>query len=302
MEAALVAVRFVQFAAAMVLLGAPAFALGLGYRFPASSAVRRDFDRWLRRWLLVAVVAALVSAALLLDLEAVIMGDGWFHAFDPHTIALVLFETLFGQAWCWHIGFGVALLGLILVSARRPGFVVPITILAAAFVASLAWAGHAVMLPGASHLLVQGIHLLSGALWLGSLPALLYLLTRARRERTPDWQDALAYMLPLYSKVGYGAVALVVLSGVFNSWFLVRSVGNLVTTSFGRVLVVKIVLVLLMIGIAGVNRWVFLPKLDRKKISAVRALEVSVAVDLVTGGMVVAAVSLLGTLTPAMGS
>jgi putative copper resistance protein D len=291
----------------MMLFGCSAFALTLATRFPAASAVRQDFDRWLRRSLLLAGIVALVSAALWLDLEAGIMGNGWSRTFDPDTIALVLFDTSFGHAWCWHIGFGAALLGLVLLAPARSGATALAAMLAVAFVASLAWAGHAVMFPGNSHLMVMVIHLLAGAVWLGSLPALFHVLTEARRDRSADWQDALSYMLPIYSRAGYVAVSLVLLTGILNSWFLIGGIGKLGTTPYGQVLLVKIALVLAMVGIAGINRFALLPNIaipgpESASIAAARALRCSVAIELGTGALVLAAVSVLGTLPPAMGS
>jgi copper resistance protein D len=305
MEEALVAVRLVQFGAAMVLFGAPVFALALALRYRAGTAVRLDFDRWLRRCLLIAAIAALVSAALWLDLEAGIMGNGWDQALDPDTVELVLFDTVFGRAWCWHIGFGVAVLAVAAAAPARTGTTALVALLAASFVASLAWAGHAVMHPGVSRLLVQVTHLLAGGLWLGSLPALFHVVTQARRDRSAEWQGALHYMLPLYSRAGYVAVGLVLVTGILNSWFLVASVGKLATTSFGQVLVAKVALVLLMVSIAAINRFVLQPKImtsreGRESREAARALRRSVALELGTGVFVLAAVSLLGTLPPAM--
>jgi copper resistance protein D len=302
MEAALVAVRLVQFAAAMVLLGSPVFALALAARFAAGAPVRREFDRWLRRSLLIAAAAALVSAALWLDLEAGIMGDGWRRTLDPGTIARVLFDTAFGRAWCWHLGLGAALVAIIVPRRGGWGATALAAGLAAGFVAGLAWAGHAVMHPGSGHLLVQAIHLLAGGLWLGSLPALLHLLARARAERSAEWRDAVRYMLPLYSRAGYVAVGLVLATGIANSWFLVARPGYLVTTPFGRVLLAKIALVLLMVGIAACNRFVLQKRLKTGAPGGqpIAALRRSVTIELATGALVLAAVSLLGTLPPAM--
>ncbi|HUZ72357.1 MAG TPA: copper homeostasis membrane protein CopD [Stellaceae bacterium] len=305
MEAALVAVRFVQFTAAFVLLGSPAFALALAAGFSARSAVRQEFDRWLRRSLLAAAGAALVTAALWLDLEAVIMGNGWGQAVDTGTIAIVLFGTLFGRAWCWHMGIGIVLLGSIVLLPARSSTTILLALLAAVFVAGLAWAGHAVMHPGASHLIVQVTHLLAGAIWLGSLPALLHVATKARFNRSEDWEDALRHVLPIYSRAGYVAVGLVLLTGILNCWYLVGSIGRLATTPYGHVLVAKIALVLIMVGIAAINRFVLLPEIETRGRGdehrlAVRRLRCSVAVELGMSALVLAAVSLLGILPPAL--
>jgi copper resistance protein D len=305
MEAALVAVRLAQFAAAFILVGTPVFALAFAARFPPHTDIGRDFARWQQRCQRRAAIAALATALLWLDLEAAIMGNGWDQAVDPATLALVLFDTAFGRAWRWHLAIGAVLLG---VAWQRPARVAATAVIAAlgtAFVAGLAWAGHAVMHPGVSHLANQVVHLLAGALWLGSLPALLLILVRARREPAAAWTEAVHTMLPLYSRAGYGAVALVLLTGILNSTFLVGSVAALATTLYGRVLVAKIALVLVMVGIAAVNRFWLLPRgpaplPERERRIALRLLCRSVAIELGTGVLVLAAVSVLGTLPPAL--
>ena len=296
MEAALVAMRLVQFAAAMVLLGSPVFGLAFGLRFPPTSPVRQEFDRWLRRMLLVAALAALASAALWLDFEAAIMGDGWDRALDPGTVRAVLLETEFGHAWCWHLGLGGALLAVVPFVPLRSTSLGAVGVLGAAFVASLAWAGHAVMHPGVTHVLVMGLHLLAAGLWLGSLPALFHLIGQARRNRATDADAAVRYLLPLYSRAGYGVVALVLLTGIVNSAFLVGSAGALVATAYGRTLLIKIALVLAMVGLAARNRFWLMPA----AVAHPGPLWRSVRLELGLGGLVLAAVSLLGTLPPAL--
>ncbi len=191
------------------------------------------------------------------------MGGGWSEAFDRDTLATVLFETLFGHAWLWHLGLEAALLAVLL-AWRGTGALVLVTLLAAAHAASLAWAGHAVMHPGAAPLAAQVLHLLAGGLWLGSLPALYHLLARAQSAPSPALDHAVRTLLPLYSRVGYAVVSVLVLSGIGNSIFLVGSTGALLATPYGRVLLVKIALVLGMIAVALDNRLSQTPQiLDR---------------------------------------
>jgi len=299
-ETALAAARLVQFAAAMVLLGSPAFALGLALRCTGFAAAERGFERWLRRTLLAAALAALFSAALWLDLEAAVMGNGWSEALDRDTVATVLFDTLFGPAWLWHMGLEAALLVVLLALSGRLALALVVP-LAAAHVGSLAWAGHAVMHPGAAPLVVQALHLLAGGLWLGSLPALFHLLACARAAPSAALDRAVRTMLPLYSRVGYGVVALLVLTGIGNSIFLVGSVGALLTTAFGRVLMLKLVLAAIMIAVALGNRFDLMPQVARGKGPApVAALARRVAVEQGLALLVLAAVSVLGLLPPAL--
>ena len=304
MQLALVVLRLVQFASAMVLLGSPSFALALVRRLPSDSLARHAFEAWLHQILLAAAAVALVSAVLWLDLEAAIMGGGWSDALDPGIVGTVLFSTDFGGAWQWHLGIGIALLAVLLPSLKSVRRITLVAALGAAFVASLAWAGHAVMYPGPTQVGVMAIHMLAGGLWLGSLPALIHSLRLAMRLRTRELADALVQLLPRYSRAGYLAVTLVLLTGIANSAFLVDGIRALVTTAYGVVLLVKIVLVLIMVSIAAVNRFRLLPSIifpGQGRVSdALTALLRMVALEQATAVLILGAVSLLGTLAPAI--
>lgn len=298
-ETTLAAVRLVQFASAFFLLGAPAFALAL----VAGEAERRAFDAWLGRGLVVAAVGALASGVAWLDLDAAIMGGAWSDALDPQTLATVLFDTLFGHAWCWHLGLAAVLLVVVLAMPRHKSVLALLVVLAAAHVATLAWAGHAVMHRRSLAIVVQAVHLLAGALWLGSLPALHHVVRRARRDDWAGWEAPLRAVLPLYSDAGTVAVALILLTGIYNSLSLLHGVASFAVTPYGRVLLVKIFLVLPMIWVAAGNRYVLMPQIAASPAGAGPAAPLSrlvraVAAEQVLGVLILAAVSVLGLLPP----
>ena len=130
------------------------------------------------------------------------MGGGWSDALDPGTVGTVLLSTDFGAAWQWHLGIGIALFAVLLPPLKSVRRVTLVVALGAAFVASLAWAGHAVMYPGLTQVGVMAVHLLAGGLWLGSMPALFQSLKLARRPCTRELADILAHLLPVYSRGG----------------------------------------------------------------------------------------------------
>ena len=67
--------------------------------------------------------------------------------------------------------------------------------------------------------------------------------------------------VPTFSRLGYGAVGLLLVSGVLNAIILVSRPELLITTTYGRVLLVKISLVFIMIAIAARNRFILSPKI-----------------------------------------
>jgi putative copper resistance protein D len=109
--------------------------------------------------------------------------------------------------------------------------------------------------------------------------------------------------VPAFSRLGYVAVGLLVVSGTLNAIVLVPRPELLITTAYGRVLLVKISLVAVMLAIASLNRFILAPKIVRAQASgrayeATAALYRSVAVEQAVGLFVLASVAVLGTIHP----
>jgi copper resistance protein D len=170
-------------------------------------------------------------------MEAAMMGNGLPDAVNLDTLSAVLFETSFGHVWVWHLLAAALLLGVLSIlrgSIRNLAANALIGGIAIALVVTLAWTGHAVMRSGSAgvtDLAAQMIHLLAGSAWLGSFPALGYILYRSQGEHAGAWRAAAHYILPRYSRAGYFAVGLILLTGCLNSWRLVGNVDGLIGTA-----------------------------------------------------------------------
>jgi putative copper resistance protein D len=107
--------------------------------------------------------------------------------------------------------------------------------------------------------------------------------------------------LPHFSQIGYAAVGLLAITGIINSIMLIGSFGAFATTPYGRLLAVKIILFLMMVGLALINRIRLMPRLRGKEPSIVplRTLSLSVLAEQAIGLAILAVVSLLGTWPPA---
>ena len=168
--------------------------------------------------------------------------------------------------------------------------------------ASLGWVGHAATDYGGGlgHVINQMAHLTAAGLWLGGLMPLGILLHRAVRAAEPTYVALARTALPHFSQIGYAAVALLALTGTVNSILLVGSFDALVGTSYGRLLALKIVLFLTMIGLALVNRFRLVPRLLKTAttLPALRSLYRSVVGEQILGMAILAVVSVLGTWSP----
>lgn len=106
------------------------------------------------------------------------------------------------------------------------------------------------------------VHVLSGTIWVGGLIALALLGTARRRLTTPAglvW----AHMWDRFSRVAQACVAGIIISGLWMIWSVVSTPVELVTTTFGRILLLKIVLVGTLIAIGVFNEYVMLPRIAR---------------------------------------
>jgi len=300
MDEALVLCRFVQFTAAMLILGIAgfrAYALAGSTHCAAAADILMNFDSRFGRVLLITSLIALISAVMLVFCQTAQMMGSLTAAMDFGAIRAVLFDTRFGRVWCWHLVFAAMLVAACLYRQRNRSVVLTLAFL---LLASLGWIGHAAMAEGAArigHELNQTVHLIAAGLWLGGLAPLAWLLrqTQHRRDKRPLFSIALRN----FSHMGYAAVALIALTGTINAFLLVGSFGALIATPYGRLLAIKILLFAAMVGVALVNRLYLAPRISDTA-GPLRALGRTAALELGLGLLVLAVVSVLGTWPPAL--
>ncbi|MFE4968873.1 copper resistance protein CopC [Streptomyces sp. NPDC056660] len=92
------------------------------------------------------------------------------------------------------------------------------------------------------------LHLLAMALWLGGLTALLITLYRATATPLP------AVVVTRFSRVAFASVTALVVTGVYQSWRGLGSWQALTDTTYGRLLLVKLIAVTLLLAAASQSR------------------------------------------------
>jgi copper resistance protein D len=318
MEGLLIAARFFHFVAVIMLTGVFAFERLVAIpAFRQSEAALASAARLRRRlgWLAWANLAlALVSgAAWLAAVAAGMSGKPLGTALSQGAMPIVLTRTRFGEDWQLRLALAVAL-GFCLLVQRRRRWRASRTIgwtallLAAAMLASLAWAGHGASTPGPAgdlHLAADFCHLLAAGLWLGTLPPLVLLLVEGRRTRDADWPPIVATATRRYSALAIASVAILLAAGVVNTWFLAGTVPALVGTAYGRLLLTKIGLFIAMLVVAAVNLFRLTPRLAagaaRNTLSrTIAQLGRNARVETGLGLGVLAIVGVLGTLAPGL--
>jgi copper transport protein len=112
---------------------------------------------------------------------------------------------------------------------------------------------------------VNVIHVAAMAIWLGGLGALLLVLPAATRSAATaaDRGRLLAGPLARFSTLALVMVALIMATGLIQAYVYVRHLGDLLSTGYGRAVLAKFLLLLVVIGLASYNRSSLVPKLRR---------------------------------------
>jgi putative copper resistance protein D len=298
LEPGLVVSRFLHYASILGLFGGALFPI-YARAMPPTQA---KLATWSRGWMIGSVILGLASGLAWFALTAASMAGDLRSALDPNVLMTVVRSTSFGPLWLARLALVAGVLLAVLIRRRRPATWTTV-IFGGLALAGLAGTGHA-RLPdgvgGVIHATADAVHLLAAGVWLGGLWPLGVALTWASRTAGAEDDLEAGRMLSRFSGVGYVAVAVLVASGLTNTWYLVGSVAQLSDTDYGRLLVLKIALFVTMAALAAANRFWITPAMlsgrssgDPRWLARIRR---NVALEQALGVLVVCAVSVLGTM------
>ena len=274
----------------LALMARPAFGPA---KFPADFSILRRQLTWLT-WGTLAV-AILSGVAWLTLLASDIYGASIVQVCLHGGIWSVLSDTRFGLVSTIRLALALLLAGLMFSpSLRLLQMVAGVTLLVL-----IALIGHAGATPGTAgdiHLISDMVHLLAAGGWVGALPALAMMLSMAHRRGDADWGAYAVVVTRRFSSIGVVCVGALLASGIINSWNLLGGPRDLVMTDYGRLVFLKIVLFIAMVGIAAANRFHFTPLLPAP--AALKALRRNAIAETELGLCVLLFVGALGTLSP----
>jgi copper transport protein len=279
-------VRFAVFLSLLVLVGGTAFLFAL---WPAGWG-----DPRVKRVLQLSLITAFAATALGIGLQAAYgAGLPLTDAFKPSVIRPVL-HTRFGRVWLARLVLLLVfdvVLNLFERGRAKPVAVGVGTFLGLALLATPGLSAHAAsgdLVPIA--LPVDTLHLAAAALWLGGLALLLGFVLRGD-------PDEAAGVVARFSRVAFVCVAVLVLTGTFQSWRQVRELDAFTTTTYGRTLIVKLAVFAALVVVAAVSRAIVRRKAGNDK--AARGLRRSVLAEAALAVGVLAATSMLVNAVPA---
>ena len=302
-DEAVIASRFLQYGAAAILMGSPLFFL---YALPRTGPAAAAGLRWPKPLFSAAAITLLLATAAGLLFQTAGMAGSLAEAVKPESISAVLGMNL-GVSALVRAPLALLALVAVLIARRGPGLWLALAALGTAAVASFAWTGHGAATDGAGgwvHLIADVLHSWTAAIWIGSLVGFVLLLSSSGGDR--ERLKALHRALHRFSAIGTLLVGVLVATGLINSWFLVGldHIAGLWTTDYGRLLLLKLVLFIGMLGLAAANRFRHTPALganlggEHAGGVSLAELRRSVATEAFLGFGVLALVAWFGTLAP----
>ena len=221
-------------------------------------------------WLAVGLGLLGTAAGIVLQ-GAVASGTSAFDAARPGVIGDVL-DTRFGTVWAIRGAIWVALAAALIASRRlgppsaRPS---PVTAALALLLAGLcltpALAGHAsTQTPGWALVPANAVHVAAMSAWVGGLVMLVAALPAATGAlERPQRSTLLSAVLPRFSAIALGSVAVLLATGVLQSALELESLSALYDSAFGRLILVKAALLAVLIGLGAYNRRRSVPEMQR---------------------------------------
>jgi copper transport protein len=260
-----------------------------------------------------ALLGAAIAAA-----AAWLLGCGWRLASQAQALVepgeplsretfTLLLGSSWGARWLWQFGAGVLLLPAA-AALRRWNVAWPGLLAGAAVAMTLPLTGHAMEHPWgpAVGVLLQGAHVATSGVWLGTLTVLA---AACARLLPPMPRSAAAMTLATlgarFSPLALLSASLLAAAGTLLGVVNVGRLGALASTGYGRLLLLKLALVGAIAALGALNWRRVVPALQHgsEPDAAVRRLSVSVALELGLAVLVLVVTALLSTAeAPALGA
>ncbi len=221
----------------------------------------------LQFWRMRSIVVLILATVTALVLRALTMTGGDL-ASATAALPAVLTRTHFGAIWTARL-FALGLVLVIsLTSSSR--LVRQLTLLLAVGIAiTTSLSGHAAdwgdLTLSAG---IDWVHVLAASVWTGGLFSLALVVLVDARHRPPG---LLSVLVRRFSRLAACALAVVVLSGSYSAWVQVTALSALWMTPYGRVLGLKVLVVLGLVWWGAVNRYTVLPRLHRGRATGIGA-------------------------------
>jgi copper transport protein len=318
------AIRALDYLAIALLVGGLAFlvfawrpAMATAGAEEGASAAASAFRRRLSRILAFAVVLGIAVSVLGILLQGASAAGVslWSSLKGPivHSTLHSRFGTVWGLRAIDWVVLGILLLAAAKLPRARRWLGLPIALGSLYLAMTPAFAGHpSVQSPVAVFFPTNVVHVLAASVWVGGIACLILALPAATRQLPAESRGRLLLAaLVRFSPIALGAVIAIAITGLIQAYIDVRTVHALFSTTYGLLVVAKIVLLLALIGVGFQNRQRIIPALrriveragtlGRVGVAARRSFRGELALMLVVFGVTAALVSYAPPIDAAQG-
>ncbi|WP_447765505.1 copper homeostasis membrane protein CopD [Sphingopyxis panaciterrae] len=298
----MIGIRFLLFADLMLVMGLAMFLL-----YALRRADREDVrivsglaapQPWLGGVGLLASLGGMLALAA--SMQGVAVGE-----VDPDMLVSMAVETDTGKAWIVRmLALVVATVAAMQLGRRpRPAALI-LSLASASALASLVWSGHAAASEGPAgtiHRIADALHMVAASIWIGAIAAFLILLRPASDGRRQARLNLAARSLDQFARVGTVCVLVIVATGVINFEVLVgiARTGRMLGSSYGYLLIAKLVAFGAMLVSAASNRWRLVPAFaGEKSEKTAAAIRHSLVLEASAAAVILGLVASLGMLDP----
>lgn len=217
---------------------------------------------------------------------------------DP-ALQTTLTQTRFGDLWFIRSILWAGM-GLVLLLLRSQALGYPVAgLLAGGILLTHSLFSHASAAPDrVPAISADWLHLAASSLWIGGLVAFLATVGPVKRQ---SQAAGLSHMVGYFSNFGRVAVASLIITGLYSAWLHVGSPEALLTTLYGQALLIKGLLILPLLGIAGINLLLTQRQLQAGNIAWFQALRGLLSAEIALTLAVLVTVGLMTSIAPARG-
>lgn len=283
----------------------------------------------------VAIGVLATTGTSLLEIEAqAYAAEGWAGLTSSGVVGGIL-HSHYGTFWLLRM-LACALTLVVLASARRGAVAVPpdrspsrhrelvplaygvARALGLAYLLALALSGHAAALPQLvlTSVLLDWLHLLANAVWIGGMGAIALVLVPALLRTGTQGPHALAQgraaflaLLDRFSPAAYIALATAAATGMFNAQVHLSALDQLIDTAYGRFLLIKLALIVEIMALSASHVFLTRPQLRRAQAPAGDAATLDAGfgsligrlrIEPLLGALILLCVALMGQAAPAV--
>ena len=223
------------------------------------------------------------------------------------TSAFDVLQTSFGMTWIIRMAITVALLGIWFGMERAKKLSLknqlPLLILSLILIGTTTMMGHGMASEQPSAIALDYIHNLVSAIWIGGIIFFAFTLLPSFGKLKDDRGEKMSLAaIPRFSIMIIIAIGVVIISGPTLMWLLESDVEMIAESTYGKLIIIKILLAAAMIGIGGYHQFGIQKKAEKDiksgKISVNKKLKRALKVEAVIGIVLLGVVAVLtnGTL------